>query len=438
MKRFIPNKIWQAFGVILLLSPFANQAQAVLASQVVPASYQPNQYCTDGIQPTVPRGSASKRLVADISCINQQLKRFQSEENPTNIRYQAYRAQAWLSYLAHEESEKSLTRAGNYALSEALSILQALKSDQGSRLPLDADIPPTSGLKRPDLWASLLSIKRTPAFDVIPKDIAYSEVKLIWAEAEFCEFGWRHAREHFSAADRWIKSAEVTALNHDGVDNAHFNSLKTEYYSKLKPLSSDDKLCRGAILPEVIVAPPEVPQPPPPEPEPEPIVPPPVEPEPEPLPPPVEPELTEAEEILLKPYVVHFALDKSVLTPDSQAVVDEMLEKVVKHYNLSDITFDLYGFTDKRASVKYNLALSKRRTGSVASYLMKQGIKASQIAEYPEGEANLKREEEDVNSHALNRRVEIYLSRSGQSIIDAQAAQQEMQRSDYEDLKPER
>lgn len=432
MKYFKRHQLWKSLGFILLLSPFSHQAQAILASQAVPASYQPNHYCTAGIKPIIPKGTANKQLVADISCINQQLKAYQAEDQPTNIRYQAYKAQAWLSYIAHEDSEKSLTKAGRYALMEALSIFHALKNNQAEQLPINSDIPPTSGLKRPDLWAALLTIKQTPAFDKLPKDIAYSEVKLIWAEAEFCEFGWRHSREHFSAADRWAKAALTTALNQEDIDKTQFNALKQEFYAKLSPLASDNRMCRGAVLPAATITinpvppTPTVEEPPPLEPE-EPVAPPPT-PEPEPEPDPV----------ILKSRVVHFALDKSVLTPDSQAVIDEMLQKVSEHYNLSDISFDLYGFTDKRASVRYNLALSKRRTGSVAAYLVKQGINPSQIAEHPEGEANLKREEEDAHSHALNRRVEIYLSRNGNSITDADATQQEMNKSDYNDLKLER
>ena len=94
------------------------------------------------------------------------------------------------------------------------------------------DIPPTSGLQRPDLWASLLTIKQTPAFTPLVKTVADSEVKLIWAEAEFCEFGWRHSREHYNTVDRWVATAELTALNTSGVDKQSFNALKAQYVAR--------------------------------------------------------------------------------------------------------------------------------------------------------------------------------------------------------------
>ena len=241
-------------SLIVMTGLAANTANAALASQVLPVKYHAGQYCPSDMKAFVPKGTAHKNFVADISCMRQQLQAYQSEHQPINTRFQAYKADAWLSYVGHEDSEASLTKAGHYALNEALSILEALKTNQVDKLPLTADIPPTSGLQRPDLWASLLTIKQTPAFTPLVKTVADSEVKLIWAEAEFCEFGWRHSREHYSAADRWVATAELTALNTSGVDKQSFNALKTQYLARLKPLAAtkDSKeICRGAVLPYI-------------------------------------------------------------------------------------------------------------------------------------------------------------------------------------------
>ena len=208
-------------SVAIMISIMASPAHAQLASQAVPTQYKPGAYCssdTKAVVPVIAKGTQNKAFVADVFCIREQLQPYQAEHQPINTRFQAYKADAWLSYVGHEDSEASLTKAGHYALNEALSILEALKTNQVDKLPLTADIPPTSGLQRPDLWASLLTIKQTPAFTPLVKTVADSEVKLIWAEAEFCEFGWRHSREHYSAADRWVATAELTALNTAGVD----------------------------------------------------------------------------------------------------------------------------------------------------------------------------------------------------------------------------
>ncbi|NOX78391.1 MAG: hypothetical protein GXP20_05875 [Gammaproteobacteria bacterium] len=99
-----------------------------------------------------------------------------------------------------------------------------------------------------------MTIKQTPAFTPLVKTVADSEVKLIWAEAEFCEFGWRHSREHYNTVDRWVATAELTALNTSGVDKQSFNALKAQYLARLKLLAATKnsrESCRGAVLPYI-------------------------------------------------------------------------------------------------------------------------------------------------------------------------------------------
>lgn len=260
-------------SVAIMIGIMASPAHAELASQAVPTQYKAGAYCSTDTKAVIAKGTQNKAFVADVFCIREQLQPYQAEHQPINTRFQAYKADAWLSYVAHERNEASLTKASRYALAEALSIVEALKTNQVDKLPLTADIPPTSGLQRPDLWASLLTIKQTPAFTPLVKTVADSEVKLIWAEAEFCEFGWRHSREHYNTVDRWVATAELTALNASGVDKQSFNALKTQYLARLKPLAATKnsrESCRGAVLP--YIEPPKVGM---------------AEPSPQPLPPPV-------------------------------------------------------------------------------------------------------------------------------------------------------
>ena len=241
-------------SVAIMIGIMASSAHAELASQAVPIQYKLGAYCSSDTKAVIAKGTQNKAFVADVFCIREQLKPYQAEHQPINTRFQAYKADAWLSYVAHERNEASLTKASRYALAEALSIVEALKTNQVDKLPLTADIPPTSGLQRPDLWASLLTIKQTPAFTPLVKTVADSEVKLIWAEAEFCEFGWRHSREHYNTVDRWVATAELTALNASGVDKQSFNALKTQYLARLKPLAAtknSKESCRGAVLPYI-------------------------------------------------------------------------------------------------------------------------------------------------------------------------------------------
>ena len=141
--------------------------------------------------------------------------------------------------------------------------------------------------------------------------------------------------------------------------------------------------------------------------------------------------------ITLEPAIVHFALDKSAVDKKSGHVIDEFLAKAASYPNAQDFTFGLYGYTDSRASVTYNNALSKRRTSAVANYLIAKGVEASRISEFPQGENHLKRSGNDVKSHSLNRRVEIYLLKDGTPITNKDTNEAVLNQSDYSDLKLE-
>ena len=75
-----------------------------------------------------------------------------------------------------------------------------------------------------------------------------------------------------------------------------------------------------------------------------------------------------------------------------------------------------------------------RRTSDVASYLVAKGIVSHRISEFAKGKDLLKRSANDVQSHSLNRRVEIHLLKNG---VDVSATQPLFLQTQYDDLKPE-
>lgn len=101
---------------------------------------------------------------------------------------------------------------------------------------------------------------------------------------------------------------------------------------------------------------------------------------------------------------VHFALDKSDLSPLSTQVLDQVAAILIKY---PFITVELQGHTDFRASDQYNIALSKRRAISTRNYLLKQGVETARMTILPLGESQLKRPGSTILEHAYNRRVEI-------------------------------
>ncbi len=124
---------------------------------------------------------------------------------------------------------------------------------------------------------------------------------------------------------------------------------------------------------------------------------PPPAPEPEPTPPP--------EPLRLRVLRnVHFALDKSTISPASAAVLDRIAE-VLRSYPF--LTVELQGHTDPRASDAYNQALGNRRALAVRNYLLRQGIAPERMTIRSLGETQRRTTGSGVVDYARDRRVEI-------------------------------
>lgn len=195
---------------------------------------------------------------ATIDCKLAELKRFQdasinnatlstlSQEQAARQRYLAYKAQAWLNYATHENSIKSHTAAGNHALQSADIILQALKDSSQQTLDLNPDIPDSSALMRPDLWAMLTALKDSGGIEQAPRELAFSEVSLVWAAADYCEHGSRQSGSHFRMVDRWLEQAREAYINaHDSETNVALEAMTNRYYKQYALVDSNDDSCRS-------------------------------------------------------------------------------------------------------------------------------------------------------------------------------------------------
>lgn len=320
--------------------------------------------------------------------------------------YHAQKAQSWLDYANHQNSEGGLTSAYDSAMQQALQITMQL--EQGQQPSMTTAVPPTSGVMRRDLWAIAELLKTHPAFAQVHAEVAKAEVKLVWAAAEHCELGWRHSREHFAVAERELYVARQYANQQTGAPLWPENLT----YPSLAELNGSGKGCNGVqgqwplVVPSWNL--------------------------PIPIPVPVtdvlqpKPEVVINAELIKVPNNVHFALDKHHLTVESKAVLDQIVT-VLRQY--PDISVTLYGYTDHRASIAYNIALSQRRATSVEQYLVTQGIDLSRIAREAKGKTQLLTDPDVIRGHALSRRVEVVFANAGEEIItERQTA----------DLQPER
>lgn len=205
-------------------------------------------HCEAGL-PTHPINKGQSTQQRTMSCMLTQLKEYQQAEKTSHQQYLAYKAQAWLNYAINQESTNGRSSAGVYALQTAEAISQALKDDTAKDIDLYQDIPSMSALMRPDLWATLSALKDSDGIDSAPREIAFSEVALIWAATNQCARGARESGIHFRKADRWLEQAREAYVNdHDSQTNVALEKLMVSYYKKYEPLDTSDDTCRGQAL----------------------------------------------------------------------------------------------------------------------------------------------------------------------------------------------
>jgi outer membrane protein OmpA-like peptidoglycan-associated protein len=108
------------------------------------------------------------------------------------------------------------------------------------------------------------------------------------------------------------------------------------------------------------------------------------------------------------PNVVYFGFDKSGLDSRGLEVVNAVAAGLgeLPTYNIK-----LSGHTDTVASNTYNQALSERRAASVKAALVARGIDASRITTASFGESQNAVPTKDAVPEALNRRVEIEITK---------------------------
>lgn len=300
-------------------------------------------------------------------------------------RYQLAKANAWLSYANHEHSERGITSAGKEAFAQADRLFHQKNTDLVTQI-----ISPSQVMRR-DLWWQIEYLKQRGALDVEPRALANAEVLLVWAAAEYCELGWRHAREHFISAERQLQKV-IYALSQE----ENYLQATEAHLPELSELNG--RGCQGV---NSELWPLKVPQKS------------------------FEPVTNlDTKTILKVENVVHFALDQSKLNQQGKSVLDRIVE-LMREY--PDLNITLMGYTDIRASVQYNLALSQRRIDAVRGYLQQNGIEKNRIAEQVKGKVELIGDEQELIGHAKSRRVVIHFQDGDARYFDIQPQWRDLQ-----------
>ena len=184
-----------------------------------------------------------------LACLSAQLRDYQSRSLTPLQQYFAYKAQAWLTYARFEYGISSESDAGAQALHAGHLLIQALLNSDAENVALITDIPTSSALMRPDLWAQLSALKDSGNVTITPREMALSEVALIWAAADHCEHSWRQSSPQFRMAERWLAQARVAYINnHDSSINAALEDSINNYYQQYAPLDAVDDVCQGQTL----------------------------------------------------------------------------------------------------------------------------------------------------------------------------------------------
>jgi OOP family OmpA-OmpF porin len=106
--------------------------------------------------------------------------------------------------------------------------------------------------------------------------------------------------------------------------------------------------------------------------------------------------LTDCQKKAAGPWTIYFGFDKYNLTPEAQAVIDQIVSE-------TSTPLAVVGHTDTSGSSAYNQALGQRRADSVAGALSAQGKELCEKAS--KGETDLAVQTGDGVREPLNRRA---------------------------------
>ncbi len=105
---------------------------------------------------------------------------------------------------------------------------------------------------------------------------------------------------------------------------------------------------------------------------------------------------------------VHFELNKAVLTPHAEGVLDHAVELLKHTDNVLEVRVE--GHTDSTGTEQYNQHLSQKRAEAVVHYLVSQGINGDHLIAVGMGENHPIATNATAEGRALNRRVDFVVS----------------------------
>lgn len=284
-----------------------------------------------------------------------------SGDNP-NTAYHYAKALHWVDFALDEYEMKNRSGIIEQALGEGSRLIEALEQKRPG-ISMETPVVPLSVKVRDDLWAAAAKLKTDKdGFKCAGGDIARMEVQLVWAGHIQRDLGWRSAKPHLQAAERYYRDAVAgaeTCPRPVAVKEAPKQALDDAALSKLPP----------------------------------------------------------AKQIEILADRVHFAYDRATISVATAPVLDRVASLLRGN---AAISITIEGHADERGSETYNVKLSQRRADSVRAYLMAAGVDAARLKTQAFGKSKPEVKAENIEGHALNRRVVFVPS----AVVDMQLKQQ--------------
>lgn len=211
-------------------------------------------FCTPVIAatPKTPSNFYQRAEIGYKNALIRDLKQYQQSDNALE-RYVAYQAQGWLTFANYEQSQNHKAAAIK-AFDNTQKLFDMLKQHKTVTLEPSPFLPDSRPIVRPDLWATLNALKQSGAIDIAPREMALSEVALLWSQDN------QHSAKQIGAqlrmVDRWLEIAREAFVNaHDSSDNvrleALINSYFKQYSTQTPPQSSTPFSYQSALAQEV-------------------------------------------------------------------------------------------------------------------------------------------------------------------------------------------
>jgi OmpA-OmpF porin, OOP family len=275
-----------------------------------------------------------------------------SGDNP-NTSYHYAKALHWVDFALDEYEMKNRSGVIEQALDEGNKLIAGLEAKR-SDMPMQTPILPLSSKVRDDLWAAAERMKADKdGFKCAGGDIARMEVQLVWAGHIQRDLGWRSAKPHLQAAERYYRDAVAGA----------------ETCPRPVPVATPAAEKRATDDAALAKLPP-------------------------------------AKQIEILADRVHFAYDRANISVATAPILDRVASLLRAN---TAISVTVEGHADERGSEAYNVKLSQRRADAVRAYLVAAGVEAARLKTQAFGKAKPEVKASgspgDIEGHALNRRV---------------------------------